>query len=122
MNLGSVRQVILFCRDMAAQVKFYRDVLGLKVSYPENLGDLDHLFWVTFDTGECSLALHAGGVGELGQDAPKFTFFVEDLETTRRELAERGVETTDITTPAPGIHISEGRDPEGNRISLQAFK
>jgi predicted enzyme related to lactoylglutathione lyase len=122
MILGSIRQVILFCKDMNAQVKFYRDVMGLTVTYPETVNESTVQWWVTFGTGECSLALHAGGTGDLGKDAPKFTFFVQDLDQTKAELSAKGVTTTETTNPAPGIYICEGRDPEGNRFSLQSNK
>jgi hypothetical protein len=44
---------------MDAQVAFYRDKLGLTVSYPDGLNDYTGEYWVTFATGACTLALES---------------------------------------------------------------
>ena len=51
-------QVILVVEDMAKMSHFYRDTLGLKVSYPADKADLDGEVWVAFDAGTATLALH----------------------------------------------------------------
>ncbi|MCH8978131.1 MAG: VOC family protein, partial [Armatimonadetes bacterium] len=45
MKLG---QVILYVSDMGRSVEFYRDKLGLSVTYPDG-GDLSGQPWVTLD-------------------------------------------------------------------------
>ena len=84
-------EVILYVIDMDAQVRFYRDIFGLDVHYPAGLSDYRQEFWVTLDTGQCLLALHAGGLGRLGADTPKIVFGVEDIHAARRHLVEHGV-------------------------------
>ena len=118
--LRGLVQVILFVRDMEQQVQFYRDQLGMPVLQPEGLRDYRSEFWVTLDAGACVLALHGGGAGRQGEDAPKLVFGVRDMEAVREVLLGRGVHLTDVRAVAPGIQICDGRDPEGNAFSLQA--
>lgn len=112
-------EVILYVKDMDAEVRFYRDRLGLKVLYPPGLTDYSQEFWVTLDTGECTLALHAGGKGRLGEDTPKIVFGVEDIETARQELLEGGVKMGEIRQAAPGVLVCDGYDAEGNPFSIE---
>ena len=67
LQLGPLHELILYVADMQAQVGFYRDTLGLEVSYPAGLDDYSDQYWVVFNTGQCSLALHAGGEKRLGK-------------------------------------------------------
>lgn len=36
---GALRQVILFVQDMESEVRFYRDVMGFEVLYPQEGDD-----------------------------------------------------------------------------------
>jgi len=119
MKLGPLSEVIVYVRDMHTQVQFYRNVLGLDVTYPSGLEDYSSEYWVTFDTGECALALHGGGEGRLGDDAPKFVFGVSDIESVRSCFTDRGVKLGDVRSPAPGVSVCDGEDPEGNRFSIE---
>ena len=77
------RYVIKFVADMDKAVKFYRDVLGLKVKF-ESAG------WSEFVTGDTTLALHPAsdknpaGKVELG-------FTVTDVEAFYRDMSAKGV-------------------------------
>ena len=99
---------------------FYRDVLGLRVTHPRGIDDFSGEFWVTFDTGACTLALHGGGQKRFGQDSPKFVFLTDDLAASRALLASRGVAIGDPFSPAPGVGVCNARDPEGNPFSLES--
>lgn len=112
-------EVIVYVEDMAAQVAFYRDVLGLVPAPHENVEDGIKHGWLTFETGACVLALHAGGKRRFGEDAPKFVFSVADIEAERDRLVGRGVSMDQTFSPAPGIFVSNGLDPEGNRFSIE---
>lgn len=120
MKIGSISEIIVYVEDMHAQVSFYRDVVGLQVSYPTGLDSYADQHWVTFDTGECTLALHGGGSQEQGKDAPKFVFDVDDVEAVRDELIERGVSVGEVRSPAPGVAVADARDPEGNAFSVES--
>jgi len=118
-RIGGLMEVILYVQDMEAQVSFYRDVLGLEVKEPPEIRDLDNVSWVELDTGCCTLALHAGGQSRFGEDAPKIVFRVADVPATRSELLRRGVPMGEVRSPAPRVHVCDGRDPEGNRFSVE---
>ena len=116
--VGEISEIILFVKDMQAQVVFYRDKLGLEVTHPGNKSDYSQEFWVTFATGAVTLALHGGGDGRIGKDAAKFVFRVKDVKQARTELIERGVKMGDVRSAGPGITVCDGADPEGNRVSI----
>ena len=69
------RYAIKLVADMDKAVKFYRDVLGLKVKF-ESAG------WSEFVTGETTLAKNPAGKVELG-------FIVADVEAFYREMGAR---------------------------------
>ena len=119
-GLGELMEVILYVEDMSAQVTFYRDSLGLRVKEPEGVQDYSKVFWVELETGTCTLALHGGGQGRQGEDAPKIVFRVADVPASRDELQQRGVPMGEIRRPAPGVQVCDGRDPEGNRFSIES--
>jgi lactoylglutathione lyase len=83
MQGAQLRYVIKFVADIDKVVKFYRDVLGLKVKF-ESPG------WSEFVTGETILALHPAsdknpaGKVELG-------FTVADVEAFYRDMSAKGV-------------------------------
>jgi catechol 2,3-dioxygenase-like lactoylglutathione lyase family enzyme len=118
--VGALMEVILYVQDMGSQVSFYRDLLGLQVKEPQEVQDLSGQYWVELDTGACTLALHGGGRRRLGEDAPKIVFRVIDVPRVRRELLQQGVPMGDVRSPAPGVQVCDGQDPEGNRFSIES--
>ena len=105
---------------MNAQTAFYRDILGLHVLYPSEVENFSGIDWVTFDSGDCTLALHSGGQGHLGMDTPKIVFEVEDVQAARQELMQRGVVLNQARLAAPWVWVCDGYDPEGNPFSIEA--
>jgi catechol 2,3-dioxygenase-like lactoylglutathione lyase family enzyme len=119
-KIGGLMEVILYVQDMNAQVSFYRDVLGLAVVEPEGVADFAEISWVELDTGPCKLALHAGGRRRLGDDAPKIVFRVADVPAVRKEFLARNVPMGEVRSPASGVAVCDGVDPEGNRFSIES--
>jgi predicted enzyme related to lactoylglutathione lyase len=117
---GELMEVILYVQDMGAQVAFYRDLLGLKVKEPRGEGEWAGVHWAELDTGSCTLALHTGGQHRLGEDAPKIVFRVSDVPGARHELMRRGIPMGEVRSPAPGVQVSDGADPEGNKFSIES--
>ena len=115
-----ISEIILYCEDMQKQVEFYRDKLELSLVYPPDKDDYSDEFWVVFDTGECKLCLHGGGEKRMGEDAPKFVFDVEDVEETQLEFLQRGIPMGKIRSPAPGLVVCDGYDPERNKFSVES--
>lgn len=118
--LGHLMEVILYVEDMRAQVGFYRDKMGLTVKEPADRDDYSKEWWVEFDTGPCRLVLHGGGRRRLGEDAPKVVFRVSDIHAARAELVRRGIELGEVRSPAPGVLVVDGLDPEGNKLSIES--
>lgn len=116
--IHGVLHVILYVQEMDVQVRFYRDVLGLPIKFPAGLSSYAEEFWVEFDTGQCSLVLHGGGQKRLGADTPKVAFSVRDIQAARAALLARGVQIGEMRSPAPGVQVCDGFDPEGNPFSL----
>jgi catechol 2,3-dioxygenase-like lactoylglutathione lyase family enzyme len=114
-DFDTLHEVILYVGDVDRALSFYTGVLGLEVAD----GAPEHGF-VALDTGTCRLCLHAGGEGDVGEDAPKVVFQVEDVATARSYLRDRGVEMGEIRSPAPGVEVCDGRDPDGHRFSIES--
>jgi len=119
-KIGELMEIIIYVQDMMRQVSFYRDQLGFEVVNPQKSEDYGKEFWVELNTGACSLALHAGGKGRLGVDAPKFVFRVEDILAARQHLLNQQVEMGEIRSAAPGVWVCDGADPEGNKFSIES--
>jgi lactoylglutathione lyase len=102
---------IQYVADMDRAVRFYRDVLGLRLRF-ESSG------WSEFSTGETSLALHpassknpAGSV-ELG-------FTVGNLETFYQEMSAKGVRFSLPPTKQDFAGtLAQFLDSEGGRSSV----
>ena len=118
--IEGLHEVILYVDDMADQVAFYRDTLGLELSFPEQIDETGDLDWVTFETGACTLALHSGGTDGGVEGSPEIVFEVGNIEAAVAELSERGVEFGEIREPGPGVRVASARDPEGNPFSIES--
>jgi catechol 2,3-dioxygenase-like lactoylglutathione lyase family enzyme len=107
--------VYFFVSDMDRAVSFYRDVLELRLLY--RTGD----DWAQFQAGPVQLGLHASGQGEH-RPGGTLAFRVEDLDSSRVELAARGI----TFTPEGGGEDGEPRfvefhDPDGNVLGLLEY-
>jgi predicted enzyme related to lactoylglutathione lyase len=111
-------EVILYVQDMARQVQFYRDVLGLPVTEPRGVTNFSGEFWVVLDADQFRLVLHGGGQGRLGADTPNLGFRVEDIHAARTHLLQRNVAVGEIRQPVPTSWVIDATDPEGNRLSF----
>ncbi len=117
--LQGLAEVVLHVENMQEMVEFYRDAMGLSITYPAKQTDFRKVDWVQFETGACSLCLHSGGKRRIGSDAASFVFRVADIELARDELTERDVPMGEPRLVAPNIWICGGEDPEGNKFSIE---
>jgi predicted enzyme related to lactoylglutathione lyase len=111
-------QTILYVKDMASEVHFYQDVLGLSIQYPHGLKNYAGEMWVEFNLGESSLALHGGAAG-APDDLHEVVFWVEDIEQARRTILDAGIHINKIRTLEDSALIAEGLDPEGHRFAIR---
>jgi catechol 2,3-dioxygenase-like lactoylglutathione lyase family enzyme len=106
-------EVVVYVRDMERATDFYRDTLGLEL-------DFESEAWTTFQTGACTLALHATETREPGTGEPDPTFLVADADAERARLAGAGVAVSEIREPVAGTRVFDARDPDGNRFSVES--
>lgn len=116
---NSLIEIILYVKDMNAEVRFYRDVLGLPLRYPKGLEDYSGEMWVEFSVGNSTLALH-GGAGSEPQDDHEIVFMVDNVAQARDMIKEAGIEMGEVRPLEDGSPISEGRDPDGHRFSIRS--
>ncbi|MBO3458219.1 VOC family protein [Aetokthonos hydrillicola Thurmond2011] len=121
--IKGLTKAILYVKDIHAQVRFYRDMLGLEIKHQIGLEKESEKYWVEFVTGECTLVLHGNVQKQAGTDRPTLlAFHVDDIETAHKELTERGVKLSAIRSPSPGLQVAEGADPEGNPFTIDCQK
>src|SRR5262245_3457108 len=111
-------EVILYVQNMAEQVRFYRELLGLKVTEPQDATDFSNAYWVVLAGGGFRLVLHGGVQRRLGEDTPNLGFRVEDIQAAREHLINNGVRVGETRSPVPTSWVIDCRDPEGNRVSV----
>ena len=112
-------KVILYVADMSAQVQFYRDILGLPLNERYLNINYSEAFWIEFDASPSTLALHGGGGKEIGKDAPKLIFQVDDFNKAINELSAKGLKHSEVRSPAPNTLVVDALDPEGNAFSIE---
>lgn len=117
MAIKGVIRNIVYVEDMAKMVAFYRDILGLKLNYPQK-EDYSDEYWVEFQAGAITIALHGGGKSETASGAPKNVFEVDDVDAEHKRLQAAGVKLTDPCDVAPGVRSADGWDAEGNYFSI----
>lgn len=104
-----VARIILFTKNMATMLAFYRSVLGLEVV-------TDEKGFKELDGGGIRIALHEGS-SSVGMKAPKLVFFADDVEAMRNQLVARGAKFMPVIE-AGELRMADGRDPDGNPIGL----
>ena len=102
---------MLMVQDMERGVRFYRDVLGLEVK-------LHTPGWSELTLGDSTVALHAGGAGELTRTG--LSFEVEDIDAACREVQEGGGQLLSgpVLRSGEGIKLASLADTEGNGFSF----
>jgi len=123
MKLAVPDYVILIVDDLDLALRFYTDVLGLRLGHRS--GD-----YAQFDTGATRLGLYTRDAmaKTLGlslrppaQDAPGFEigFKVPDVDAAFKELVERGALPVTPPTDRPwGQRTAYVRDPDGHLFEL----
>ncbi len=119
LTIESNIEIILYVRKMSAEVRFYRDVLGLPLRYPKGLVDYSAEMWVEFSIGDATMALHGGAEGHPQNDH-EIVFIVENVAQAREMIIKTGIEMGEIRPLEDGAPISTGRDPDGHRFSIRS--
>ena len=119
---ANLNRIIIFSGDALRCATFFRDVFGMSP-----IGEWSPE-WAELDGGGCSLAFHQayGPDGKItkatgsGNNPHKIVFTVDDVEATRQELIEKGVQMGEVLhIPKQGnLILCDGADPEGHRFQI----
>ncbi len=101
---------IKFVSDMEAAVAFYRDTLGLTLSFQSP-------FWSEFDTGETKLALHPASE-ENPAGSVQLGLGTSDIDNFYAAGQAEGLVFTSPPTDLHGTRIARIRDIDGAEISV----
>ena len=113
-RLRRVNHLTYCVKDKARATRFWVDTLGVK-EIP-SMVDSDHIVWLQLPSGTMvHLIEHEGAPSEPSHHG---AFEVEDIDAAQAYMAERGVETTDITQRHDGQRVFFINDTEGNRIEI----
>lgn len=114
-----VTYAIVFVSDMERSTRFYRDSIGLQVRFesPE---------WTEFDTGDATLALHAGGAtrgpgddrDHLAPGSCRPGLGVPDLDAFHQRMVDEGVHCLQEPKRTFGARLALYADPDGLPISV----
>lgn len=109
--LGPIERVWFWVADMDRALKFYTEVLGLRLL--SRHGDE----WAELDGGTIRLALHGGG--DEREPGGTVVFEVEDLLEARLALELRGLVLDPHIGEVEGVaRFASFTDPDGNRLQL----
>ena len=117
----------LLVSDFKGCFLFYRDVLGLEVTWGDQTGT-----YASFRVGNTGLALFKRGlmaeaVGGASkpfyaesQDRVPMVFSVDDVDDVYQRLSEKGVSFINepLDRPDWGIRAAHFRDPDGNLVEI----
>ena len=109
---------IVFVSNMDRSVAFYRDSIGLTLTFSTS-------HWSEFNTGEATLALHLASAAPSGSDTNHEAagtcrpgLSVEDLDTFHARMMDRGVKCLQKPKESFGARIAKYEDPDGLVISV----
>jgi len=103
-------------RDLDRSVKFYEDVVGLKIArrLPGPHGDIVFLG----AGGETLLELMGGRSGDADEDI-SIGFSTDDLDALTKQLHARGIKIhSGPFSPAPGVRFIFVQDPDGLKVQF----
>jgi catechol 2,3-dioxygenase-like lactoylglutathione lyase family enzyme len=104
--------------DVDRAKAFYTEQVGFHEDHDHIVSDEIRFIQLTPPGSACSIALGKGLTESEPGVVPGVQIVVESVETARRELAQRGVEVSEIDRQPWGTFVHFA-DPDGNRWSLQ---
>jgi catechol 2,3-dioxygenase-like lactoylglutathione lyase family enzyme len=106
--------------DIDRAKAFYVDKVGFNADHDHQVTDELRFVQLTPPGSACSIAL-TSGAHQMGPGSIEgLQMIVDDAEASRNELAERGVEVSDVEVFPWGTFVFF-KDPDGNGWALQAL-
>jgi len=116
-----LNHAMVYSRDIAASLKFYRDRLGLKLIEQMNYRNVTVYARLRALRGTGTLALHAVEPGKSlpPGDGVRLYFEVKNLDSSCAKLQEEGVTFSKLPKLMPwGWKHAYLDDPDGHEVSL----
>ncbi|HVZ39251.1 MAG TPA: VOC family protein [Candidatus Kapabacteria bacterium] len=115
LSKGRVSHVFITVCDFSAMVRFYRDVLGLRLLYSD---EESHAFFSLSDNTDFQLALYSGRKSR-GEDRSQW-FMVVDVDDIEHVVAGLRAGQVDVGAieDVPFGRAATFEDPEGNIIEV----
>ena len=112
-KVEKISAVTLKVADMQTSVKFYRDVLGLKLIYGGEKSSFS-----SFNTTEERSAILNLEHGQSEANWGRIIFYVDDVDACRRYLEEQGFDPEIPRDGTWGERYFHMRDPDGHELSF----
>lgn len=121
-KISTLSHVILYVKDTAKTLPFYRDTLGFKVKMEEP-------GWVELETGTTTLCLHGHEkMPATRTDAdPIMVFGVDNIQHAYEAFKAKGIKfdgEPKVVCEAEGKvgKSADFKDPDGNRLSIFGYE
>ncbi|GAA0464969.1 glyoxalase [Paractinoplanes deccanensis] len=122
--------VVVPVADVDRAKKFYAEQLGFHVDHDTEIDQDVRIVQLTPPGSGCSIVIGRGAVPDMAPGSLKgLQLVVPDIEAAHAELAERGVEVSDVqvvgANPRPAPHPLDNvgfvffDDPDGNSWAVQ---
>ena len=106
--------------DIDRAKAFYVDKVGFTADHDHQVSDQLRFVQLTPPGSACSIALTSGAHQMAPGSLEGLQMVIDDAETSRSELAERGVEVSEVQVFPWGSFVFF-KDPDGNGWALQAM-
>ena len=106
--------------DIDRAKAFYVDKVGFNADHDHQVSEELRFVQLTPPGSACSIALTSGAHQMRPGSVQGLQMVVDDAEASRRELAERGVDVSDVQVFPWGSFVFFS-DPDGNGWALQAM-
>jgi predicted enzyme related to lactoylglutathione lyase len=112
--------------DVDTAKAFYIEQVGFHLDHDVTPGEGMRVVQLTPPGSSCSVVIGEGIPLGLPGSTKGLQLVVEDIDTARASLADRGVQITDVQQlgpeSTPGSRFAFFTDPDGNGWSLQEIK
>jgi predicted enzyme related to lactoylglutathione lyase len=106
--------------DIDRAKAFYAEKVGFIADHDHQVTDELRFVQLTPPGSACSIALTSGAHNMAPGSVQGLQMVVDDAESARKELAERGVDVSDVEVFPWGSFVFF-KDPDGNGWALQAM-
>ncbi len=100
------------------EIAFYQDIVGLKIVRDLREKGSDIVFLADNEAGTRIEVIENKEAGSSGNDHLSIGFHTQDIEKLRDDLQNKGLNVSQITSPAPAVRFFFVTDPAGVRVQF----